>query len=107
MINLEKTTDILGEVAKRREQSGFPTRVIGFAAESESLVENARRKIKQKRLDLIAANDISSSDAGFEVDTNRVVLLFPDGAIQELGLQTKLETAQVILNTAVAWFEQA
>jgi phosphopantothenoylcysteine decarboxylase / phosphopantothenate---cysteine ligase len=80
--------------------------VIGFAAESESLIENAQRKVKQKRLDLIAANDISASDAGFEVDTNRVVLLFPDGSTQELGLQTKLEAAQAIIKTASAWFKQ-
>jgi phosphopantothenoylcysteine decarboxylase / phosphopantothenate---cysteine ligase len=106
VINLEKTADILSEVAKKREQSGFPKRVIGFAAESESLQENAKRKIKQKRLDMIAANDISAPDAGFEVDTNRVVLLFPDGASKELGLQTKMEAAQAILAIAAAWFEQ-
>lgn len=106
VINLEKTADILAEIAKKREQSGFPRRVIGFAAESESLVENARRKVKQKRLDLIVANDISAGDAGFEVDTNRVVLLFPNGDTRELGLQTKFEAAQAILDTAAAWFEQ-
>jgi phosphopantothenoylcysteine decarboxylase/phosphopantothenate--cysteine ligase len=106
VINLEKTTDILAEVANRREHSGFPHRVIGFAAESESLIENARRKVKQKRLDLIAANDISAADAGFEVDTNRVVLLFPDGSSQELGLRSKFEAAQAILNTAASWFEK-
>jgi phosphopantothenoylcysteine decarboxylase / phosphopantothenate---cysteine ligase len=105
-ITLEKTEDILTEVARKRDQSGFPRRVIGFAAESESLIENAQRKVKQKRLDLIAANDISASDAGFEVDTNRVVLLFPDGSTQELGLQTKLEAAQAIIKTASAWFKQ-
>ncbi|GAP21096.1 bifunctional phosphopantothenoylcysteine decarboxylase/phosphopantothenate--cysteine ligase CoaBC [Leptolinea tardivitalis] len=105
-INLEKTPDILKEIANIREKTGFPRRVIGFAAETEALVENARRKIKQKRLDMIAANDISTSDAGFEVDTNRVVLLFPDGSSQELGLQTKLEAAQSILNKAASWFEK-
>lgn len=105
-ITLEKTEDILAEVARKREHSGFPRRVIGFAAESESLIENARRKVKQKRLDMIAANDISAADSGFEVDTNRVVLLFPDGSSKELGLQSKLETAQAILNTASVWFEK-
>ncbi|BCY18562.1 peptidase ClpP [Leptolinea sp. HRD-7] len=105
-ITLEKTEDILAEVARKREQFGFPRRVIGFAAESESLVENARRKIKQKRLDMIAANDISTSDSGFEVDTNRVTLLFPDGTLQELGLQSKFETARLILEKASSWFEQ-
>jgi phosphopantothenoylcysteine decarboxylase/phosphopantothenate--cysteine ligase len=105
-ITLEKTEDILAEIARKREQSGFPRRVIGFAAESESLIDNARRKVKQKRLDMIAANDISAPDAGFEVDTNRVVLLFPDGSSKELGLQSKLETAQAILDSASAWFEK-
>ncbi len=105
-ITLEKTEDILAEVARKREHSGFPRRVIGFAAESESLIENAKRKIKQKRLDMIAANDISASDSGFEVDTNRVVLLFPDGASQDLGLQSKLETAWSIMDTASSWFDQ-
>lgn len=106
IIHLEKTADILAEVARKRDQSGFPRRVIGFAAESESLIENAKRKIKQKRLDLIAANDISAADAGFGVDTNRVVLVFPDGATLELGLQTKMEAARAIMNKAAAWFER-
>lgn len=105
-ITLEKTEDILAEVARKREQTGFPRRVIGFAAESESLVENARRKVKQKRLDMIAANDISAPDAGFEVDTNRVVLIFPDGSSEELGLQSKMETARTIMDRASDWFEQ-
>ncbi|HEX7555858.1 MAG TPA: bifunctional phosphopantothenoylcysteine decarboxylase/phosphopantothenate--cysteine ligase CoaBC [Leptolinea sp.] len=106
VINLEKTADILFEVAKIRELTGFPKRIIGFAAESQSLLENAQRKIKQKRLDLIAANDITAQDAGFEVDTNRVILLFPDGTTRDLGLQTKMEAAQTILETAAVWFEK-
>ncbi|NLF49512.1 MAG: bifunctional phosphopantothenoylcysteine decarboxylase/phosphopantothenate--cysteine ligase CoaBC [Leptolinea sp.] len=107
VINLEKTVDILKEVAKKREQTGFPRRVIGFAAESESLITNAQKKVKQKQLDLIAANDISSSDAGFEVDTNQVVLLHPDGTSRDLGLRTKMEAAQEILATAAIWFEHS
>lgn len=103
-IVLEKTPDILKEIAGKRETSGHPLRVIGFAAESQALIDNAKRKLKLKRLDLIAANDISSKDAGFEVDTNRVVLLFPDGTQQELGLQTKTETAEAIINQAENWF---
>jgi phosphopantothenoylcysteine decarboxylase / phosphopantothenate---cysteine ligase len=103
-IVLEKTPDILKEIAGKRETSGHPLRVIGFAAESQALIDNAKRKLKLKRLDLIAANDISSEDAGFEVDTNRVVLLFPDGTQQELGLQTKTETAEAIINQAENWF---
>jgi phosphopantothenoylcysteine decarboxylase/phosphopantothenate--cysteine ligase len=103
-ILLERTTDILNEVAKKREETGFPTRVIGFAAETQELVENATRKIKLKRLDMIAANDISVKDAGFEVDTNRILLLFPDGTQIDLGLQTKIESARAIIDQAKNWF---
>ncbi|MEI8131170.1 MAG: bifunctional phosphopantothenoylcysteine decarboxylase/phosphopantothenate--cysteine ligase CoaBC [Leptolinea sp.] len=103
-IVLEKTPDILKEVSRKRETTGHPLRVIGFAAESQELIENAKRKLKLKRLDIIAANDISIADAGFEVDTNRVVLLFPDGSQQELGLLSKLEVAEAIISQAVNWF---
>lgn len=105
VINLEKTADIIKEVAKKREHTGFPRRVIGFAAESESLISNAQRKVKQKRLDMIAANDITATDGGFEVDTNRVVLLFPDGTSRDLGLKSKMEAAWEILETSAVWFK--
>jgi len=103
-IILEKTPDILKEVARKRETSTHPLRVIGFAAESQTLVDNAKRKLKQKKLDMIAANDITAADAGFEVDTNRVLLLFPDGTQLDLGLQTKFEAAEAIISQAVNWF---
>jgi phosphopantothenoylcysteine decarboxylase / phosphopantothenate---cysteine ligase len=103
-INLEKTPDILNEVARKRETAAQPLRVIGFAAESQELIENARRKLKMKKLDMIAANDISSPDAGFEVDTNRVVLIFPDGTQNDLGLLSKMEAAEAIIDQAVNWF---
>jgi phosphopantothenoylcysteine decarboxylase/phosphopantothenate--cysteine ligase len=103
-IILEKTPDILKEVARKRETFNHPLRVIGFAAESQALIENAKRKLKLKKLDLIAANNIAATDAGFEVDTNRVVLLFPDGTQTDLGLQTKMEVAESIIDQAVNWF---
>jgi phosphopantothenoylcysteine decarboxylase/phosphopantothenate--cysteine ligase len=103
-IILEKTQDILKEVARKRETFNHPVRVIGFAAESQALIENAKRKLKLKKLDLIAANNIAATDAGFEVDTNRVVLLFPDGTQTDLGLQTKMEVAESIIDQAVNWF---
>jgi len=53
---------------------------------------------------MIAANDITAADAGFEVDTNRVLLLFPDGTQLDLGLQTKFEAAEAIISQAVNWF---
>jgi phosphopantothenoylcysteine decarboxylase/phosphopantothenate--cysteine ligase len=98
-IVLEKTTDILGAVADARAAAPDhrPTVVVGFAAESQNLVENARDKVVRKRLSLIAANDISASDAGFSVDTNRVTLVDSRGASEELPLLTKTQVAEVIL----------
>jgi phosphopantothenoylcysteine decarboxylase/phosphopantothenate--cysteine ligase len=69
---------------------------VGFAAETEDLLANARAKLEQKRLDLIVANDVSASDAGFTVDTNRVTLLSADGAVEALPLMTKEEVSYVI-----------
>ena len=110
-IVLEKTTDILGAVADARDASPDhrPTVVVGFAAESQNLLENARDKVQRKRLSLIAANDISASDAGFSVDTNRVTLIDSRGASEELPLLTKVQVAEAILArvenllTAPAW----
>jgi phosphopantothenoylcysteine decarboxylase/phosphopantothenate--cysteine ligase len=74
-----------------------PRVVVGFAAESRDLLENAMHKLKSKGLDFIAANDISAEDAGFAVETNRVTLLFADGRQEPLPLLSKTEVAEVIL----------
>lgn len=96
-IVLEKTTDILSAVAERRAQSKRPTVVVGFAAESQNLIENARDKVFRKNLSLIVANDISAPDAGFSVDTNRVILIGATGGVEPLPLMTKTEVAEKIL----------
>jgi phosphopantothenoylcysteine decarboxylase/phosphopantothenate--cysteine ligase len=112
-IELEATEDILRTVAEKRrrlepvEESGkltlskveveCPRVVVGFAAESRDLLENAMHKLKSKGLDFIAANDISANDAGFAVETNRVTLLFADGRKESLALMSKAEVAEVIL----------
>ena len=74
-LTLRPTEDILGMVAQRRKKSSRPRVVIGFAAESQDLVANARLKARDKGLDLIVANDILAPDAGFAVETNRVTLI--------------------------------
>jgi len=102
-IKLETTADILAAVAEQRSKMGFPKRTIGFAAESQDLVKNAQSKLQRKHLDMIVANDISASDAGFEVDTNRVLLLFPDGSRQNLPVQEKSQIAEAILQQVIAW----
>ncbi len=92
-LRLERTPDILAEVAVERERSGRPSLVIGFAAETEDLLRHARAKLEAKRLDLIVANDVSSPDSGFGADTNRVILLDRHGLEQALPLLPKEEVA--------------
>jgi phosphopantothenoylcysteine decarboxylase/phosphopantothenate--cysteine ligase len=97
LVELETTVDILSAVAERREATGKPTVVVGFAAESENLIENAREKVFRKRLSLIVANDISAKDAGFSVDTNRVTLIGSGGGVEPLPLISKEQVAEVVL----------
>ena len=74
---------------------------IGFSAETENLLENAQKKLESKKLDLIAANDVTSPDSGFAVDTNRVTLISKEGGIEALPLMTKKEVADKILDRVV------
>jgi phosphopantothenoylcysteine decarboxylase/phosphopantothenate--cysteine ligase len=96
-IKLEPTPDILHSVASQKAQTGYPKVLVGFAAESQSLLENASRKLQAKHLDLIVANDISASDAGFAVDTNRVTILHANGMHETLPLLSKAEVAQAVM----------
>jgi phosphopantothenoylcysteine decarboxylase/phosphopantothenate--cysteine ligase len=105
-LRLEATEDILAAVMADHAQSGQRTRVVGFAAESDDLLENARAKLGAKGVDLIVANDISRRDAGFEVDTNQVTLLDSSGA-EELPLMSKAMVAEHVLDRVTSWFEQA
>jgi phosphopantothenoylcysteine decarboxylase/phosphopantothenate--cysteine ligase len=94
-ITLVANPDILAELNEAKKR---PKVVVGFAAESQDLPENARQKLKAKNLDLIVANDISADEAGFEVDTNRVVLLNKSGESEQLPLMSKDEVARIILD---------
>lgn len=96
-LTLRPTEDILGLVAQRRKKGSRPRVVVGFAAESQDLIDNARRKARDKGLDLIVANDILAKDAGFAVETNRVTLIDSSGSVQELPLLTKAEVAEIVL----------
>ena len=95
-LELEDAPDILQAVLKMGKQK--PRRVVGFAAESRDLLENAAAKLKAKELDLLVANDISARDAGFGVDDNRVTLLAPGADPEPLPLQSKVEVAETIIN---------
>lgn len=94
-IELTAATDILGTISI--QQPYLFRKVIGFAAESQDLLENAAEKLRSKKLDLIVANDISAADAGFAVDTNRVIFLFPNGTSEILPLMSKTDVAEKII----------
>ncbi|HXG93183.1 MAG TPA: bifunctional phosphopantothenoylcysteine decarboxylase/phosphopantothenate--cysteine ligase CoaBC [Blastocatellia bacterium] len=96
VIELERTDDILAE-AGRAKGSRI---IIGFAAETESVIENARKKLFEKGADLVIANDVSASDAGFDVDTNRVTIISAE-SMTELPLTTKREVAERIIEAAL------
>ena len=95
-IDMKKTPDILAEVG------ALPGLKVGFAAETENLLNNARDKLERKNLDMIVANDVSATDAGFAVDTNRVVILDKSGGQDELPLMSKREVADAVLNRVSA-----
>jgi phosphopantothenoylcysteine decarboxylase/phosphopantothenate--cysteine ligase len=93
-LEMVKTADILAEA------KGNFTKV-GFAAESENLITNAKKKLKEKGLDLIVANDITDKDSGFGADTNKVTIIDKNGKIEDLPLMSKREVAERVLDRVV------
>jgi phosphopantothenoylcysteine decarboxylase / phosphopantothenate---cysteine ligase len=98
-LTLETTTDILSEVGARRRSDRL---LVGFAAETEHGIEHARRKLREKRLDLIVLNDVSQADAGFDVDTNRVWLIGAEGEAEGWPLLDKEEVAERLMDQVAA-----
>jgi phosphopantothenoylcysteine decarboxylase / phosphopantothenate---cysteine ligase len=98
-IVLEPTTDILAALARARRPGQV---VVGFAAETANLAENAADKLARKRVDLMVANDVGAPDAGFEVDTNRALLLGADGSADNTPLLTKGQLAGLVLDRVLA-----
>ena len=96
-LELERTDDILSIIKIQRGKTGYPKFVLGFAAETQDLFANAQAKLAAKGLDLIAANDVSAVDAGFEVDTNRISLIWSNGEKESLPLMSKIEVAEKIV----------
>jgi phosphopantothenoylcysteine decarboxylase/phosphopantothenate--cysteine ligase len=93
-LELVPNPDILREISAERG----PRVVVGFAAESHDVVDAARRKLLRKGCDLIVANDVSRSDAGFESDRNAVWFVWPGGDVEELPLLAKEEVARRLLD---------
>jgi|YNPBryantNP2012_1023418.scaffolds.fasta_scaffold00616_1 phosphopantothenoylcysteine decarboxylase/phosphopantothenate--cysteine ligase len=96
LIQLVENPDILKELGELKRS--HPMILVGFAAETQDLVLNAQKKLLSKNLDMIVANDISSDKAGFEVDTNQVKILYPDGAMEETPILSKEEVGHLILD---------
>ncbi|MBS3808817.1 MAG: bifunctional phosphopantothenoylcysteine decarboxylase/phosphopantothenate--cysteine ligase CoaBC [Desulfobacterales bacterium] len=103
-LKFEKTTDILAELAGRKKTGQI---LVGFAAETRDLEQNAAKKLAAKKLDLIAANLVGGDDSGFETDTNRLRLFYKNGTSEELPLMDKEEAAHLLLDRIVALGGQA
>ncbi len=98
-LELQPTPDILAEISHRRKPQHL---IVGFAAETSHLLENAAVKARAKGLDMIVANDVTQEGAGFDSDTNIVTLVFPDGQVKPLEKMSKLDVANAVLDEALA-----
>ena len=98
-IDLVKNPDLIAGISSDKIVK------VGFAAETESLVENAKSKLVSKDLDLIVANDITASDAGFASDDNRVIILDRQGGIDRLPLMSKYDVGVEVLNRVLPLFK--
>jgi len=102
-LTLVENPDIAAAVGKQKKPGQI---LIGFAAETERLYENAGDKLKRKNLDMIVANDVTKEGAGFNVDTNIASILTVEG-VTECPLQSKRELADAILTRAVSMMNQS
>ncbi len=96
-LKLVKNPDILGSA---RSEFGYKGVLVGFAAETENLEDNARGKLERKGCDLVVANDVSRKDIGFDVNENEILLVFPDHTEQP-PKDSKHHLAHVILEHAL------
>ncbi len=97
VLEFERNPDIISEVGRIKGKKIL----VGFAMETESLVENARTKLKDKNMDLIVANDLSSADAGFQADTNIVKIIDRSGNVESLPLMDKRDVSNRILDRVI------
>jgi phosphopantothenoylcysteine decarboxylase/phosphopantothenate--cysteine ligase len=104
-LDLIENPDILAELGSRKSE-GRPL-LVGFAAETQDLLAHATEKLKRKNLDMMVANDVSRHDAGFEVDTNAVKVIYRDGRVEEWALMAKEEVAGRLLDRIKTMWEKA
>jgi phosphopantothenoylcysteine decarboxylase/phosphopantothenate--cysteine ligase len=101
-LELEKTRDILKEIGEKKGDRIL----VGFAAETEDLMANARKKMMEKNLDFIVVNDVTKPDAGFGSDTNQVKILYSSGEVRDLPLMSKEEVSHFILDDVIKILSQ-
>ena len=99
---MDKNPDILKTLGQQKQHQVL----IGFAAETQNLIENATEKVNKKNLDMIVANDVSAAGAGFNTDTNIVKFLYADGRLESLDIMPKTDVANRILDEALLIFKQ-
>lgn len=104
-IRLVETSDILADLCRRKGAGGVRRLVVGFAAETNDLLRNARDKLERKGCDLVVANDVSRADSGFGSDTNRVTLVF-DGGEDALPTMGKDEVASRLMDRVSRMLEE-
>ena len=92
---LEQTVDILADLGARKQPGQI---IVGFAAETDDLLANAKQKLERKKIDLIVANDVSAPEVGFAHETNEVTILETNGCVTHIPLRTKRQIADELLN---------
>ncbi|MEM5768185.1 MAG: bifunctional phosphopantothenoylcysteine decarboxylase/phosphopantothenate--cysteine ligase CoaBC, partial [Bacillota bacterium] len=97
VLTLEKTPDILRELGQQKQHQIL----VGFAAETENLLEHGRDKLYRKNLDMLVVNDVTAAGAGFATDTNIVNIMFPDGTVEEWPIMTKKRVAEKLLGKII------
>jgi phosphopantothenoylcysteine decarboxylase/phosphopantothenate--cysteine ligase len=93
-VKIAPTPDILVELGRKKGSKIL----VGFAAETENVIDNALKKLKKKQLDFVVANNVGSEEIGFESDFNQVSIVFPDGRSIQTDKMTKVEISQIILD---------
>ncbi len=103
MLPLVKNPDILYELGRHKKRQIL----IGFAAETQNVLEYARGKLEKKNLDYIVANDVTEDGAGFNTDTNRILMISRTGEVERFPLMRKTELADIILDRLETWKDKA
>ena len=101
-IQIEQNTDILEFLGKNNRHK--PKLLVGFSAETENVIENSIEKMREKRCDIIIANDVSKKETGFNVDLNEVIMIDKNGDIQKVKKNTKKFIASILARKIINSF---